>query len=428
MWLAPHFEKMLYDNAQLAQTYCRAYQVTGKQLYRDIAEETLEYVLREMTDNVSGAFYSAQDADSEGEEGRFFIWSYHQLKDLLGEKSADVFSAFYDVTPNGNWEGKSILRVVKDASQVARQFNTTIEQAAAIIDESRSTLLAAREKRIKPGLDDKTLTSWNALMLTTYASCGAALGRQDFLDAAVRNAEFLTAKMAFEQEGELRLLRTSRNGKAKLNGYLEDYSFLADALFELYISNQDARWLNTSMRLVQSMRRYFEDPTDHSFFATSSDHEVLVQRLKDWDDNAIPAGNSVALEIMLKLAAYTDDTAMRDQAGSILRRLAPVMQKHPYGFARLLGVLDLYLEGPVEIALRGDLNDPEMHGMLAVVHQAYLPNRIVVVGPIEPAETDPPLLQNRPAVNGRATAYVCRSRACSLPVPTAAELKALLAK
>ena len=426
VWLAPHFEKMLYDNAQLAQTYCRAYQITGKQLYRDIAEETLEYVLREMTESESGAFYSAQDADSEGEEGKFFVWSPDEIRELLGERNGAIFSAFYDVSPHGNWEGKNILRVVRDASQVAKQFGISAEEAAKIIDESRSILLAARELRIKPGLDDKTLTSWNALMLTAFAQCGAAFGRQDFLNAAARNAEFLTSVMAVEQDGDLRLLRTSRDGKAKLNGYLEDYAFLADALFELYFAAQDVRWLDTSGQLVRSMLKYFEDPADHSFFATSNDHEALVQRLKDWDDNAIPAGNSVALEVLLKHAALNEDAAGRDRVGGVLRLLASVMQKHPYGFARLLGVLDLYLDGPVEIAIRGDLNDPMMQEMLAAVHAAYLPNMVLIVGSAEQTEGDPPLLQGRPAIDGKATAYVCRNRSCSLPVASVVELVALL--
>ncbi len=426
VWLAPHFEKMLYDNAQLAQSYCRAYQLTRKQLYRDVAEETLEYVLREMTDRASGAFYSAQDADSEGEEGKYFVWTPDEVTELIGEKSAAVFSAFYDITPKGNWEGKSILRVVRDATQVATQFGLTVEETAAIVDSARVTLLAAREKRIKPGLDDKTLTSWNALMLSAFVQCGAAFGRQDFLAAAVRNAEFLTTTMAAVKDEELRLLRTSRNGSAKLNGYLEDYAFLADALFDLYMVTQDIKWLDTSKRLVQSMRRYFEDPADHSFFATSSDHESLVQRLKDWDDNAIPAGNSVALEVLLKHAAYDSDSTMRDSVGSVLRRLVPVMQRHPYGFARLLGVLDLYLEGPIEIALRGDLSDPVMQEMMETIHRHYLPNCVVVHGPTEQSDLDLPLLQNRPAIEGQATAYVCRNSVCSLPVTNATELRDLL--
>jgi uncharacterized protein YyaL (SSP411 family) len=427
VWLAPHFEKMLYDNAQLAQTYCRAYQITGKQLYRDIAVETLEYVLREMTDPGSGAFYSAQDADSEGEEGKYFVWTPEEVAELLGAERAAIFGAFYDISAAGNWEGNCILRVLKDASQLAMQFDMDAAEVGRIVDESRVILLAARERRIKPALDDKTLTSWNALMLTAFAQCGASFGRSDFVETAVRNAQFLISTMAYEKDGELRLLRTSRNGSAKLNGYLEDYAFLADGLFELYASTQDAHWLMVSKRLVQSMRRYFEDESDHSFFATSSDHEALVQRLKDWDDNAIPAGNSVALEVLLKQAALEDDTTLRDQVGSILRRLAPVIQKHPYGFARLLGVVDLYLEGPVEIALRGDLSDPALHEMLKVVHEKYLPNLIVVCGSADVSENYQLLLQNRPAIEGKATAYVCRNHSCSLPVTDVQSLKALLA-
>ncbi len=426
IWLAPHFEKMLYDNAQLASTYCRAYQLTGKQFYRDIAEETLEYVLREMTDPETGAFYSAQDADSEGEEGRFFVWTPEQLSDSLGtERDAAIFASFYDVSSTGNWEGANILRVVKDASMVAVEFNMSVAEVVQILDRARTTLLAARENRIKPGLDDKSLTSWNALMLQAFALCGAAFQRSDFLDAATKNAEFIDRHMSFEKDGKLRLLRTSRHGVAKLNGYLEDYSFAADAYIELYQSTGARHWLTQATCLVDSIETLFVDTLGVGFYSTSLDHEVLVQRLKDWDDNAIPSGNSVALEAILKLAYYHGDGDKIAKVKYNLGKLAGVMEKHPYGFARLLANLDRLLDGAVEIAIVGDISSKESQELVQIIHSRYMPNLILAFGgAASDLSGDLELLYNRPiAADGKTTVYVCRNNVCSRPITTAEELE-----
>ncbi len=423
-WLAPHFEKMLYDNAQLAQTYAHAFQITGKQFYKDIATETLEYVLREMT-SPSGGFYSAQDADSEGVEGKFFVWTPDEIKALLGERDAAVFSAFYDVTEQGNWEGHSILRVVADVNQLAPRFNLQPDEAAQIIDTARMKLLTERDKRVKPGLDDKILTAWNGLMLAAFAECGSIFERDDFIGAARSNAEFLLANHTTGENNE-RLLRTSRGGAAKLNGYLEDYAFFADGLIHLYQATLEQHWLDEATKFTQTMVEQFWDEASGGFFATSADHEALIQRPKDWDDNAVPAGNTVACEVLLKIAALTGNTDLTKRVERVLRRLGSVLEKHPAGFARMLGVLDLHMSGITEIALLGDKNSAEFHSLLLAAFKPYLPNKLIASANSEETEPTIPFLRDRVAVEGKATAYVCRNFSCSLPVTTPDELLKLL--
>ena len=421
-WLVPHFEKMLYDNAQLAQTYAYAFQITGKAFYKGVAEETLEYVLREMTSE-EGGFYSAQDADSEGEEGKFFVWTPEEVTAILGEQDAKVFNAFYDVSKAGNWEGNNILHVVMDAKDVAQQFGLTVEQAAQILDKARIAMLQARDRRVKPGLDDKILTAWNGLMLAAFAECGAIFNRQDFTDAAVKNADFVLNQLA-QSEDKTRLLRTYRNGQAKLNGYLEDYAFYADGLLHLYQATFDPKWLTQAQTLADAMLEHFWDEAHSGFYTTSNDHEQLVQRLKDLDDNATPSGNSVGVEVLLKLWAFTGSERYQQCAARVLRKLGPVLEKHPYGFARLLGALDLYLAGPQEIGLRGEPSDAATQSMLRAAFTPYLPNKVIGLLPraANTEESGIAFLHDRPAINGQPTAYVCRNFACKTPVTTAEEL------
>ncbi len=426
-WLVPHFEKMLYDNAQLVRTYAHAYQVTGNVFYKGVAEETLDYVLREMT-GAEGGFYSAQDADSEGVEGKFFVWTVEEIEAELGERDAALFCDFYDVTAQGNWEGTSILHIVMDAPEAAARHGLSLAEAAQILDGARAKLLDVREKRIKPGLDDKMLTAWNGLMLAAFAESASIFDRDDFRQAAIRNAEFVARTMTVrDSEGRIRLLRTSRNGEAKLNGYLEDYAFYADGLLHLYEATFDRRWLDTARELIESMITYFGDAEGGGFYATSSDHETLIQRLKDWDDNATPSGNSVALDVLLRLTVLFGNDGYRQQAAQVLRKIAPLLEKHPYGFARLLGALDFYLAAPKEIAIVGALANPETQGLLRTVNAHYLPNRIVVQSDTPAtAETDLPLLADRTMIDGKPTAYVCENFACKQPVTTSSELAAQL--
>jgi uncharacterized protein YyaL (SSP411 family) len=427
VWLVPHFEKMLYDNAQLAQTYTRCFQATGKAFYRGVAEETLEYVLREMT-GPEGGFYSAQDADSEGEEGKFFVWTPEEVEAVLDAREAEVFCAFYDVTPHGNWEGRSILHVVMDVPEVAAKFGLSIEEAARILDGGREKLFAAREHRVKPGLDDKILAAWNGLMLAAFAEAAAVFDNDDFRQAAERNAGFVLSQMSFtDAQGRFRLYRTYRNGEAKLNGYLEDYAFTVDGLLWLYEATFDARWLDTARALTATMLACFWDEDGGGFFATSSDHETLIQRLKDWDDNATPSGNSVAVEVLLKLAVLTGEDSYRQKAARTLRKLGPVLEKHPYGFARMLSALDFYLSTPKEIALVGDPAEEATKALLRTVYASYLPNKVVALAARpEAAPANIPLLADRPMRDGKPTAYVCENFACKEPVTTPERLAAQL--
>ncbi|HZT41329.1 MAG TPA: thioredoxin domain-containing protein [Chthonomonadaceae bacterium] len=426
-WLVPHFEKMLYDNAQLAQVYLRAYQATGNPFYRVVAEETLEYVLREMT-APEGGFFSAQDADSEGVEGKFFVWTPEEVQEVLGERDAAVFSAVYDVTPPGNWEGKSILNVVMSVPEAARKFGLSEEEIAGILERGQEQLFAVRERRIKPGLDDKILTAWNGLMLSALAEAAAVLDRDAFRQAALRNAEFVLAKMTTrDADGHLRLLRTYRNGTAKLNGYLEDYAFYAEGLCRLYEATFDVRWLDAARSLVESMLAHFGDSEQPGFFATSDDHETLIQRLKDWDDNATPGGNSVAVEVLLRLAHLIGDDSYRQRAEAILRKLGMALERHPLGFARMLGALDFYLSTPKEIALIGDPVEPETQALIRAVFRPYLPNKVVALA-LSPEAAPPslPLLADRPLRNGHPTAYVCENFTCKEPVTDPAALETQL--
>ncbi len=416
VWLVPHFEKMLYDNAQLAQTYIRCYQATGNAFYRGVAEEILEYVAREMTSE-EGGFTSAQDADSEGEEGKFFVWTPEQIVRVLGERNAPIFCAFYDVQPGGNWEGNSILHVVMDAPEVAQKFGISVEEAASILDESRIKLFHEREKRVKPGLDDKILTAWNGLMLAAFSEVAAVLNHEEFRQIAVRNAEFLQRTLSrTDEDGQVRLLRTYRNGQAKLNGYLEDYAFYADGLLLLYEATFDIQWLKLAQELTATMLALFWDEQNGGFFATSSDHETLIQRPKDWDDNATPSGNSVALDVLLRLAVLTGEDVYRQRAARVLRRLGSTLEKHPYGFARCLSALDFYLSSPKEIALLGPLTDIDTQALLHSVYSHYLPNKIVVQAN-SPGDASPsiPLLTGRSLRDGKPTAYVCEQFTCKAP-------------
>jgi len=427
VWLVPHFEKMLYDNAQLAQTYIRCYQATGKTFYRGVAEEILEYVMREMT-SPEGGFFSAQDADSEGEEGRFFVWTPAEVRAILGERDAEVFGAFFDITLAGNWEGTNILRVMQEAPQVAAQFGLSLDETAHILDTGRARLFDEREKRIKPHLDDKILTAWNGLMLAAFAEVAAVLDSATFRDVALKNASFLQRTMTTrDSSGSLRLLRTFRNGHAKLNAYLEDYAFFADGLLHLYEATFDFQWLTLARELTTSMFAYFWDEQNGGFFATSSDHETLIQRPKDWDDNATPSGNSVALDVLLRLAILTGENRYRDSAARVLRRLGSTLEKHPYSFARCLSALDFYLSEPKEIAIIGDRSAEATQTLLQTVYSLYLPNRVVVQsdGP-DTAPPEIPLLASRPLRDGKPTAYVCSNFTCKEPVTTADSLLAQL--
>ena len=421
-WLVPHFEKMLYDNALLARLYLHTYQVTGDPLYRRIVEETLDYMAREMTD-ANGGFYSAQDADSEGVEGKFFVWRPEEIIDLLGKIEGDLFNKYYGVTRKGNFEGQSILHVAKGGAAVRGMSE---EELAETLKRWKMILLAARSERVAPGLDDKVLTSWNGLAMRAFAEAGAALGRQDYVEKANINAKFLLDSLV--RDG--RLLRTYRNGEAKLNGYLEDYAFLIDGLLALHEATLDGRWLDESITLGEAMVDLFWEESEGRFYDTGRDHEELVLRPRDYTDNATPCGSSMAADVLLRLAVVAGDSEHQRRAVTSLRSVRELMSRFPTGAGHWLGALDFYLSTPKEIAIVGGAGDAETEALLSEVSRRYLPNRVLVGSAGDgTAETRSgvPLLEDRDRVDGKPTAYVCENYACNFPVTEPAALAAQLA-
>jgi uncharacterized protein len=396
-WLVPHFEKMLYDNALLARAYLHGWQVTGDRLFREISCQTLDWALREMRGH-EGGFYSALDADSEGEEGKFYAWGFEELTDLIGGEGARWFGA----TEGGNFEGRNIL--------------TRGEGDPGELEEWKRTLYEARSKRVWPGLDDKRLTSWNALMISALAEAGAVLGRADYLDAARSTAEFLLRDM---RDPDGRLLRTYKDGQAKLNAYLEDHAFLLEALLTLYEATFEPRWFEAAAEVADAMIERFADEENGGFFETSSDHERLVARRKDLEDHPIPAGNSSAAYGLLRLAALTGEHEYERQAVSILRLLHAVAPRHPQAFAHLLQALDFHFSPTREVALVGE----DTKELERVVRSAFRPHLVLAGGERDGV----PLLEGRDPVDGRPAAYVCERFACKAPVTEPGELEALLA-
>jgi len=422
-WLVPHFEKMLYDNALLARLYLHTYLITGRALYRRVVEETLDYVLREMTDS-SGGFYSAQDADSEGVEGKFFVWSPDEINSVMGDADGEVFAGYYGVTGAGNFEGKNILNIRQDPEEFAETKGLTVDQLGDIINRGSKALLEVREQRIHPMRDDKVLASWNGLMLRSFAEAAAALGRPDYLAVAIKNAEFLARSM----KSDGRLLRTYRDGQAKLLGYLEDYSFVIDGLLALYEATFDLRWLDEAVTLADSMIELFWDEGIGGFYDTGSDHETLVVRPRDVFDNAQPCGGSVASDVLLRLAVFTGNNDYSAKATVPLRSLHQAMSQSPGGTGHWLSALDFYVSPPKEIAVIGPRDDPTTQALLDTVFHRFLPNKVVmgVETPLIPAddnsEADIPLLAGRGMVGGLPSAYVCQNYACQLPVTDPAGL------
>ena len=422
-WLVPHFEKMLYDNALLSRLYLHAWQITGQPLYRRISEETLDYVLREMTDP-AGGFYSAQDADSEGVEGKFFVWTPAELRALLGA-DADLIMGYYGVTENGNFEGANILNVPRPPADYAAQHGIAESDLMAAIARAQATLLPVRDERVHPLLDDKVLTGWNGLMLRSFAAAGAAFNRADYLNAARRNAAFLLDEM---RDAHGRIRRTWRNGESRLLGYLEDYACLADGLLALHEATLEPRWLQEAVHIADGMIDLFWDDAVGGFYDTGRDHETLVIRPRDVFDNAQPCGSSVAADVLLRLGVIAGNDDYTAKGVGPLRALQPLLGRAPAAAGHWLGALDFYVSLPQEIVIVGPPEQPATAAMLAEIGRRYQPNRVVVgmSDPANPPLLDTPLLQQRGLINGRPAAYVCEHYACQLPVTDAAGLAAQL--
>ena len=406
-WLVPHFEKMLYDNALLSRLYLHYFQISQAPLARETAEGILDYVLREMTDP-AGGFYSTQDADSEGHEGKFFVWEIDEIKSVLGEEAA-AFNKYFNVTEGGNFEGKNILNVNPSATRPS--------------PESLRKLFDVREKRIKPGRDEKIITAWNGLMLASFAEAGVILDRPDYTEAARHNADFVLSHLT--REGFL--LRTYKDGVAKFNAYLEDYAFFIEGLVTLYETTGEFRWLQEAITLTDRMIQEFWDEEGAGFFFTGKSHEKLVVRSKDYFDNAIPSGNSVAANALLRLSILTGNERDRDLAQAVFGEIADSARRYSSGFGYALSAIDFLLATPKEIALVGE-DAADIKPLLQETWRKYLPNKVVAPGFIDDSEAvrTLPLLQNRPLIDGHATAYVCEHYTCKQPVTTVEDLRSNL--
>ncbi|MBM4436816.1 MAG: thioredoxin domain-containing protein [Actinobacteria bacterium] len=418
-WLVPHFEKMLYDNSQLARVYLHAWQISGRPLFRRVAEETLDFVRRELT-HADGGFYCTLDADAEGEEGKFYVWSADELRAVLGAP-ASAFGDAYGVTPAGNFDGRNILHVARDLDVVAYRQSLSVAEVEATLAAGRTALLRQRATRVRPGLDDKVLTGWNGLMLAAFAEAARALARADYRATAEANADFLLR--ALTRDGA-RLHRTWRAGRATLNGFLEDYACLIEGLLELYQTTFEERWFQAARALADAMLARFADPAG-GFFDTSDDHEPLVTRPKELQDNAVPSGNAMAATVLLRLHALTGEDRYAAAVAPALALVAKAAPQFPTGFGQWLCAADFALGGAREVAIVGVPGAADTEALVRTALAGYRPRQVVAMGRSE--RTVVPLLAGRVTRDGRATAYVCRHFKCEMPVTEPAALAAQLA-
>jgi uncharacterized protein YyaL (SSP411 family) len=408
-WLVPHFEKMLYDNALLTRAYVDAWLITGRPAFRRVAEETIGFVAREMT-SPEGGFFSSLDADSEGEEGRFYVWTPAELRAALGAEDAERLARAYDVTADGNFEGRNILHAVEP-------------DAAEVMAQVRPSLLAARDRRVRPNRDEKILAGWNGLMLRALAEAGRALERADWLDLARRNARFLLAQL----RADTRMLRSFKDGQARLPGYLEDQAAVADGLLGLYQATLEPEWLEAARPLIDVMLTAFWDDGAGAFFDTAVDHESLVVRPQDATDNAVPSGTSLAVDVLVRGGRLFDDERWTAIATRVFTKLAGVATRAPGAFGRLLAALDQSLAPPHELALVGIRSDPALGTLARLASRRYQPN--LVVAQTTPGEVPPvPWLRDRPQLGGRATAYYCEAFVCQAPTTDPATLERQLSR
>jgi uncharacterized protein YyaL (SSP411 family) len=422
-WLVPHFEKMLYDNALLSRLYIHVFQVTGDAFYRRVAEESLDYVAREMHD-ASGAFYSTQDADSEGVEGKFFVWDKTEIEALLDAEDARLFCAYYGVTEGGNFEEKNILNVARPAEEVARETGVTAEELSEAVERGRRVLFDEREKRVRPGRDEKVITAWNGLMIESFAEAAAVLEREDYREIAEGCARFFLEQMI---SGGV-LLHVFKDGRAKHAGFLDDYSYVVSALVTLFETTGSIRWLEQAMELADKMIEEFWDAEEGGFFYNGRSGEKLIVRGKDYFDNATPSGNSVAAESLLRLSVLTGNDDYRRKAVNVLRLVRDAVERYPSAFGYALGATDFQLSTPKEIVVIAGDDDEGARALEREVWSRYLPNKVVALSTGDDARACElvPLLRERSASGGRAAAFVCENYSCRLPVNKPDELAAQL--
>lgn len=429
-WLVPHFEKMLYDNGQLAEVYLEAWQLTGNAYYKQIVREILNYELRDMVDTLGG-FHSTEDADSEGEEGKFYLWTHAEIMKLLGEEDGTLFCAYYAIKERGNFSshesyhaGLNIPHITRPPEKIAEEQGLDPDAFEARMAPLRQQLMAVREQRVRPGLDDKVLTSWNALLIAPLARAGVAFGEPRYVDAAEEAAKFIMKHM-WRDNG---LLRTHRHGESRLPGYLDDYAFTANAFVDLYEATLDSKWLQHAQTIAEQMIARFGDEDQSSFYFTEDAHKNLIVRTRPTYDGAEPSGNSVAALALLRLGHLLDHKDFMHWGRKVVETTLPLVKRAPQGYLRMLWAVDLLLHPPVEVTLVGPREDDDIGALQRAVSQRYLPNKcVLLVDPDAEAFTDQsPLAVNKTTVDGQATAYVCRQQVCQAPVTTVDDLGKLL--
>ena len=423
-WLIPHFEKMMYDNSQLINLYLGAYQATGDEFFKDVAVKSLAYIRREMLSS-EGGFYSTQDADIEGEEGKFFVWTPYEVMDILGEELGRIFCRYYDVTNHGNFEGKNILHTDISLEVIAEEFHKSPEEVDHLLKNARQKMFLSREKRGKPFRDEKILTGWNALMISAVVKAYNILGDMDYLKMGRECTDFILRNL-FKNN---RLLSNYKDGAAKLNGYLDDYAFFAAALLDLYEATFESAYLEKANLITNIMLEQFWDESgDGGFYFTGDDHEPLITRTKSGYDHSIPSGNAIAAMDLLRLYHLMDSNDYLIKAEQILRLFYQPSQENPFGYASMFSALDFYLERPKEIMVSGKKESHEAVEMLRQIHKLYLPNKTITF--VDTKQTKkgrlPSILRGKTLKGDKLTVYVCHNFTCSMPVTEWADLKELL--
>ena len=422
-WLVPHFEKMLYDNALLVNCYLDAYCATGHQRFGQIASETLDYILTTMT-SVEGGFYSTEDADSEGEEGKFYVWSHEEITEVLGSQLAERFCYVYDVTPIGNFEGHNILNLPKTLEQCARARGWDIKHLQEEMATAREKLLSRRNERVRPDQDDKVLVSWNGLMIDAMARAAAVLQQPRYLAAAEKAGDFIWQQLLTDNG---RLLHCWRRGQAKLAAYLDDYANLINSFVTLYESSFREHWLERARDLADILLTHFHDPEAGGFFYTADDHETLISRHKDFHDSSVPSGNSMAALALLRLGKLTANQQYVQAAEGTLQAALQVLQQAPAAAGQMLIALDFWLTEVPEIVLIGDADDEEMVDVLKRFNQVYLPNRVIACRPVDeinPSSVLAAIFEERLSVKETPTLYICQNYSCQQPLVGSSEILA----
>jgi uncharacterized protein YyaL (SSP411 family) len=428
-WLVPHFEKMLYDNALLSSAYLDAYLVTGDANYARVLHETLNYIIRDMT-NPGGGFYSTEDADSEGHEGLFYTWTPDEIEAVLGDERGATFGRVYDVSDDGNFEGRNILNLPKTLEQCASILQREPHELAAELAESRAKLFAVREKRVRPGRDDKVIVAWNGLMIDAMARTGAALNEPEYIITADEVASFILSRM---RRDDGRLLHSSRNGHAKLDAYLDDYAALANSLVTLYEANFKERWVDHAVQLMDIVLDKFADPAGGGFFYTASDHEQLIARNKELTDSSIPSGNSLAANALLRLGRLLGRSDYLDAAEQILAAGVPIMQRAPMAAGQMLLTLDLHIGPASELVLVGDMSRDDTKQAISAVHRRHLPRSVLAARDTQSADPTGSqsgrlneIFEGKESPDGRPALYVCENFACGAPVVGIAQIESRL--